>query len=137
MYRSKVFIIVVKHNILTGWLKKTCFCVLAGNPVKIFLKIIWRYPLIEYTLFSFYKPNSIFKTKGTFYGNKFSKSNFFIGKDYWFFKIVFNKLFHFKQTNHKDKQISKLLFWYYTDQNINRHCQPPFYRCNRLKRLFL
>ncbi len=56
---------VIKINLLL------CFI---GVPCKdIPKKIIWRFPLYEYTLFSFYKQNSIFKSKGSFCGNKFLK----------------------------------------------------------------
>ncbi len=84
------------------------------------------FSLYKYTLFSFYKPSSIFKTKGTFYGNKFLKGGCFalFNKDCWFFKWVLTN--YSKQTSDKNNQISKLLFWWLTDENINRHQQPRF-----------
>ncbi len=93
-------------------IKKSLFSVLEWYPInKDIQKIIGRFPLHEYTLFSFYKQNSIFKTKGAFYGNKFSKSSFlhtlYLSIN---FLLFFNKLFYHKQTNHRNKQRSELLF---------------------------
>ncbi len=50
-------------------IKKTWFSFLKGFPVNILL----YFSLHGYTLFSFYKSNSIVKTKVAFYGKSSSK----------------------------------------------------------------
>ena len=44
--------------------------------IKGFYEFLFK-SINKNTLFSFYKPNSIFQTKGAFYGNKCSKSSCF------------------------------------------------------------
>ena len=61
--------------------------------------------------FHFINQILIFKTKGSFYGNKFSKSSCFaLFLRIIDFFMVFEKIFYSKQTNHKNQQISKLAF---------------------------
>ena len=82
-YIAATFFYSLKFNnelkgIYTGWLNKRWFSVLEGyHPVKIYKKKFDVFPYMKKTLFSFYKPKSIFKTKGAFYGNIFSKSSCF------------------------------------------------------------
>ena len=64
------------HTHIQGDLKKSWFSVLEGYPVKIYkTNYIFRYMNTHY--FLIIKPNSNFKSKGAFYGNKFSKSSCF------------------------------------------------------------
>ncbi len=67
--------------IYTGWVKKNLVWCYRGIPCKDIQKIIIRrFPLYEYTLFPFYKQNSIFKSKDAFCVNKFIKRHFLVKK---------------------------------------------------------
>ena len=72
------------------------------------------FPYMKIHYFHFINQTLSLKLKAHFTAISFQKaavSHFY--KDYCFFLMVFNKLFDSKQTvtNHKNKQIYKLLFW--------------------------
>ncbi len=83
------------------------------------------FSLYENSLFSFYKPNSIFKTKNAFYGNKFSKSRCFS-----FFFIGIIDFFKWPSTNYFILRkliikINKYLGFYLDKKQIKNKSPPP------------